>query len=181
MSAATDTFTIADLERMPDDGIHRELLHGELIELPPPKLGHSDAAAALFTSLALYLQQQPGFGRAYAEAGYRIFAGDRSYLQPDVSFLSQSRWERTAGTQFVSGAPDVAFEVASPSESGVDIEAKSLAYLAAGARAVVWIYPKTRTIHILGEGERRLNDKDPLELPTILPGWSLPVRDLFPR
>jgi Uma2 family endonuclease len=181
VSAATATFTLADLERMPDDGMHREILHGELIELPPPKLDHSDCASALFAALILYLRQRPRLGRAYAEAGYRVLADDRSWLQPDVSFLAQHRWEQTADGEFVTGAPDVAFEVVSPSESAADIEAKSIAYLKANARAVVWIYPKTRTVHIIGEGERRLAESDVLELPTVLPGWTLPVRDLFPR
>ena len=30
--------TIEDLERMPDHAMHRELMQGVLIELPPPEL-----------------------------------------------------------------------------------------------------------------------------------------------
>jgi len=82
---------------------------------------------------------------------------------------------------YALGAPLVAFEIVSPSESAVDIEAKSEAYVKAGARAVVWIYPRTRTARIAGEQEQHLREPDTLELPDILPGWSLPLADLFLR
>jgi Uma2 family endonuclease len=181
VSAATASFTIADLERMPEDGMHRELLHGELIEVPPPKMDHSDAVAELFASLLLYLRQRPGLGRVHAEAGYKITADGRSYLQPDVSFLSQKRWESIGPDAFALGAPDVAFEVVSPSESASTIEAKTDAYRDSGARVIVWIFPLTRTVRVTGDTEQRLHEADTLTLPDILPGWSLPVRDLFPR
>ncbi len=177
MSAATATFTIADLERMPDDGMHRELLHGELIELPPPKLHQSRIAMGLVASLLSYLDDHADIGEVWAEGGFQLDAA--SWLQPDVAVLKPEQLA-VSNSDYASGAPLVALEVISPSESGADIEAKSIAYLQTGARAVVWIYPQTRTVHILGEGERRLNNKDTLELPTILPGWSLPVSDLFP-
>ena len=77
-------------------------------------------------------------------------------------------------SDYALGAPLIAFEIVSPSESAFGSEANSLAYLEAGARVAVWIYPKTRTVHTLGEGERRLNDKDTLELPSILPTGPSP-------
>lgn len=178
MSAATATFTIADLERMPDDGMRREILHGELIELPPPKLGHTRTAMRLVASLLSYLDHHAQIGEVLAEAGFLLDAS--SWLQPDVAVLKPQQIV-VSENDYAPGAPLVAFEIVSPSESAADIEAKSIAYLEAGARAVVWIYPRTRTVHILGEGERRLNERDTLELSSILPGWTLPVRDLFPR
>ena len=42
-------FTLRDLEQMPDDAIHRELVNGELIELPP-----RDIAQAVTRSISMY-------------------------------------------------------------------------------------------------------------------------------
>ena len=43
--------TLDDLEQMPDDGMHRELIDVELIELPPRELKHSKIARRIFRSL----------------------------------------------------------------------------------------------------------------------------------
>ena len=176
VSVATAPYTLADLERMPDDGMHREILHGELIELPLAKLGQTRTAMKIVASLLSYLGHHCEIGTVLV-AGFLLDAS--SWLQPDVAVLKPEQIA-VPDSDYAPGAPLVAFEVASPSEAGVDSEAKSLAYLEAGARAVVWIYPKTRTLHILGEGERRLAEHDTLELPSILPGWTSPSATFSP-
>ncbi|MBI3682917.1 MAG: Uma2 family endonuclease [Acidobacteria bacterium] len=85
MSAVATEVTIADLERFPDDGMHREILDGGLIELPPPKSGHSKTAGRIHRSLDRFVEQKK-LGTVYLEAGYQIFQDDRNWLQPDVSF-----------------------------------------------------------------------------------------------
>jgi len=88
--SATAIFTMADLERMPDDGIHRELLHGELIELLPPKHRHSKIGNKIFKPLSAYVEAN-NLGDIYVEAGYQVFRDERTWLEPDVSFLRRDR------------------------------------------------------------------------------------------
>jgi hypothetical protein len=58
-------------ERLPDgDGLHREILEGEVQVLPPVKSGHSKIASKLFQML--FPLQQRGLGDVYLEAGYKL-------------------------------------------------------------------------------------------------------------
>lgn len=124
MSAATTPFTLADLERMPEDGTHREILHGELIEMPPPKLRHELITAPLQFRLSLFVQQS-GAGHVFgSNLGYKVFRDDRTWLQPDVSFLRRGRLPADLDESYMDGSPDLAVEIISPSESAADVEAK---------------------------------------------------------
>ncbi|MBI4909661.1 MAG: Uma2 family endonuclease [Acidobacteria bacterium] len=181
MSAATNQFTLADLERMPEDGMHREILHGELIEMPPPTFLHDNIAAQIHRSLNLFLGRGSR-GRVYgASTGYKVLRDDRTWLQPGVSFLLMDRVKASLRSDYVDGAPDLAVEVISPSESAQDVEDKIEAYLSGGAHAVVVVYPKKQTVKLfLSEGtSRTLRGGDVLTLPGLLPGWELPVTEIF--
>lgn len=181
MSAVSTQFTLADLERMPDDGVHREILHGELIEMPPPKLAHERLIARINASLVLYLGRK-GLGTVFlSKMGYRLLRDDRTWIEPDLSFLRAERVEASAGMDYVDGAPDLAIEVISPSESAQEVDAKIEAYLQGGAHAVAVIYPKTSTVRLFledGSGQT-LHVGGTLTLPGLLPGWELPVAEIF--
>jgi hypothetical protein len=60
VSAVTTEFTLADLERMPEDGMQREILYGELIQLLPPHLRHEVIAARINESLVISNQGRDG-------------------------------------------------------------------------------------------------------------------------
>src|SRR3981189_3731744 len=59
-------FTVAELDRMPDDGRRYELMDGVLIVSPPPARAPQDVAAELLVQLRLAC---PVDLRAFAEAG----------------------------------------------------------------------------------------------------------------
>jgi hypothetical protein len=54
--------TLDDLEQMHDDFVHRELVHGEPIELPPPELVQCENAYNIYDSLGPFIKQTPPFG-----------------------------------------------------------------------------------------------------------------------
>ena len=93
--------TLDDLEQMPDDAMHRELVHGELIELPPPEAEHVDVAHNIYDSLSPFVRRR-SLGKVYIEAGYKVTVDKRSLF----------------------GAPELAVEVVSPSERPKHIPAK---------------------------------------------------------
>jgi len=105
--------TLDDLEQMPDDAVHRELIDGELIELPPQESKNSDATAYIYDSLSPFVRSRR-LGRAYVEAGYKVTADKRTWVQPDVSFVSSDYLARGGKQRFFEGAPDLAVEVISP-------------------------------------------------------------------
>jgi len=124
---------------------------------------------------------QRKLGEVYQEAGYQLFPDRQTWLQPDVSFYDAERVAAVKADEYLQGAPDVAIEVISPSESASDIEGKTEAYLEAGARAVVLVFPDLRRVRVcLGLEQQRLQREDDVrELPDVLPGWRMAVKAML--
>ena len=78
--------------------------------------------------------------------------------------------------------PDLVAEVVSPRDLAEDLEQKLAEYREAGIPLIWVIYPSTRTAHILRTGRQRseLGPAGVLDGEDILPGFSLPLADLFP-
>jgi Uma2 family endonuclease len=180
MATTTNLLHWDAFERLPNDGMHREILEGELIVLPPPKSGHSEVARRMSRALQAVLEDRR-LGRVYMEAGYRLSVDPATWVQPDVSFLREERARATPDDGYFSGSPDLAVEVISPSESAEDVERKVALLLAHGSEAVWVCYPRTRTVRVsFKDGSSKvLGVDDALTLADLLPGWALPIRSLF--
>ena len=89
---------------------------------------------------------------------------------PDVAVLL-----RQSARDWLHGAPDVAIEVLSPSNTPQGIREKTQDYFAAGALRVWIVDPKARTVLICrADGAATLfEDTDRLEDPEVLPGFAL--------
>jgi Uma2 family endonuclease len=177
MATTTHLLTWKEFEQLPDE--HLEILEGELITLPPPKSGHSivsENAADLLRPL-----KANGLGRVYREAGFKLSEDPATWIQPDVSFVKMERVRATKPNDYFLGAPELAIEVVSPSETAETLSRKIDLLLAGGSLAVWVIYPSKREVRVfLPDGtsfRRGLNDV--LTLPGLLPGWELPVARLF--
>lgn len=174
-----ETMRFSNLECMIEDGIRREILHGRLIELPPAELRHEIIASRIHSSLAVY-NDQAGHGDVFGSGmGYKVLKNDRTWIQPDVSFLRAGRVN--SDDDYFAGAPDLAVDVVSPGESAQDVEDKVQTFLAGGSHAVIVVYPKRRLVklHIADGSARSLHENDTLSIPGLLPGWALPLKRIF--
>jgi Uma2 family endonuclease len=100
---------------------------------------------------------------------------------PDVGFVRLERAPEPFAEKFVPLAPDLAIEVVSPGDKAQEIEEKVLDYLTYGVRAVWIVYPSARTIVIhTVDGLKRLTVKDTLDGGDILPGFTIPMSEIFP-
>lgn len=109
---------------------------------------------------------------------YRVLT-DR-YI-PDIAYLSSSK--RVSMQGFNADAPDLAVEVDYPSdaESQRRLRLKVSHYLAAGT--VAWlVFPESRMVevHQPGQAVTLLAEGDLLEGGTVLPEFSMAVKDIFP-
>lgn len=102
-------------------------------------------------------------------------------MQPDVSVLRNERRKQIAPDGYFHGAPELAIEVLSPSESASQLSRKVELMLQAGALAVWVVYPDQRKVHMHSPGTAtlRLGANNTLSLPELLPGWDLPVTKVF--
>ena len=174
--------TIADLYRV--DG-KAEIVGGELVLMTPTGGLHGFVVGEIFASLREYGRQTR---RGYAlpdNVGFLVNLPNRCSFSPDVAF-----WTGAALTgKFIEGAPVFAVEVRSEDDDGPAAERamaeKRADYFAAGT-LVVWdvdglkehvvrVYratgPTRPTVYRRGE----LAEAEPS-----LPGWSMPVENLFP-
>jgi Uma2 family endonuclease len=99
-----------------------------------------------------------------------------------VAFISAARLPGgELPEKFLRGAPDLAVEVLSPSDTLSRVEQKASEYIEAGAR-LVWIIAgeaKTATVYRADGSARLLGEHESLEGEDVLPGLTIPIAELF--
>ncbi|MEP7351841.1 MAG: Uma2 family endonuclease [Acidobacteriota bacterium] len=172
--------TADQLEQMPpDDSVRTELDEGELITMAPASEIHGYYEAGITSILRVFVKANR-LGRVYTgDTGFRL--GPDAVRSPDVAFVRQERIPQVAGGGFANGAPDLAVEIFSPSDSVPQPMRKVKQYFAAGCHTVWTVYPETKEIHILeaSGADRLLHLGDLVEAPELLPGFSVPVDEFF--
>jgi Uma2 family endonuclease len=174
--------TADELLRMPDDGVRRELVSGEVRSMAPSGEEHGVIAAEIIMSLGPHVRSHKLGKVTSSETGYRIASDPDTVLAPDAAFVTRERIERVGvGKGYRAGAPDLVFEVVSPGDSFGDVEAKVFRWLAAGCRMVVVVNPNRRaaTVYRSRNEVLLLTENDELDGGDVVPGWKLPLRDLF--
>jgi Uma2 family endonuclease len=101
---------------------------------------------------------------------------------PDLSFITMKRLRQIKPDTDIEGAPDLAIEVLSPSDTATAMRRKVKQYFAAGSRAVWLVFPESREIEVRESASgpaRVLSESDALEAPELLPGFSAKVGASF--
>jgi len=117
--AAGRPFTVAELDRMPDDGRRYELLDGVLIVSPRPTTIHQFVAMRLLRVLA---DACPGDLCVIPEPAVEL--GPQTEFDPDLVVV---RMDQIGGAKFTE-PPLLVVEIRSPSTALVDLNRKKAAY-----------------------------------------------------
>jgi Uma2 family endonuclease len=177
MSTAT-LLTVEQFEQLPpEDGVQYELKDGELVKMASAKFGHEQTKSAILSCMVPYVVQHRA-GRVYAETAFEL--SPSRVCTPDVAFLSNESAGKGDPEHIYRGAPDLAVEVVSESESAQELREKIQDYLDAGSQAVWAIYPKLRVIAIYDHsGVREFRGDQVLEASEVLPGFQARVSQFF--
>jgi len=101
---------------------------------------------------------------------------------PDAAFVTIERAPKPFGPGYIPFAPDFAVEVVSPGNEASEIHNKVLNYLRYGTPLVWVVYPDSQTVVVHTKaGAKTLMIEDTLDGGDVLPGFTLPVRDVFPQ
>jgi len=183
MVATRTLMTAEEFFALPDDGVRRELVCGEVVErdMAPPGEQHGDVQLELGLRMRLHARREK-LGRVTAETGFRLATDPDTVRLPDVAFVSAARLPPgppRAG--LVPGAPDIAVEVVSPSDTLTQMQRKVQSYLDAGARLVWVVDPATQTVTAYRpDGSARvLRQDDLLSGEDVMPGFAVRVGELF--
>jgi Uma2 family endonuclease len=178
--------TAEDIYALPDDGIDREIIRGELKERPAVTRRnryHSRTETRIAKLLDNWLDNQP-LPRGLVvsgEAGFRIRNNPETFVGIDVAYVSAKVVAATPGrTPFFDGPPVLAVEILSPSDTHEDEVLKVQLYLDAGI--VVWVVdPDFQTVHVHRPGQvlEQYNRTHELTGTDYLPGFRVSVAEFF--
>jgi Uma2 family endonuclease len=184
MATAT-LLTLEQFSALPEyderTGSSYELDHGELIVVSPQAWKHESLKRKVFLVLTNYFQERGLPNYAVMETGFVL--DEDSWRKPDVAIMSEEalRLVEHDPELPLEGAPELAIEIASPSDTSAMIGRKADHFLAAGSKTVWVFYPDARQVHVhrVGQKTAKLGLDQFLEEPGILPGFHIELSKLF--
>ena len=162
-----------------------EIIDGIEMELPPRSMESGILASRLGTKIILFATPNE-LGEVYNEILVKLNLSDgrERNRRPDFIYVSYVKWP--ADKPLVKDAawdivPDICVEVVSPSDGANDLEEKLVEYFEAGIPQVWVVYPEVQTVYAYESRNRVkiLGPDDTLTGGTALPGFELPLRQLF--
>jgi Uma2 family endonuclease len=183
MSTEVQLMTADELLVMPDDGFLYELIKGELIKVSPPP-GHEHGLVTMNIAGPLYEHVKTNnLGKVYAaETGFLLQQNPDTVRAADVAFIKRERIEKAAPVKgYWIGAPDLAVEVVSPSDTVDRIEGKVAEWLEAGALMVWVVSPKLHTVTVYRSltDVIALTERHNLEGGDVVQGFTIRVAGIF--
>ncbi len=154
-----------------------EYVKGELVPMPPTSMEHGEIS----TNVDWYLQSHVRanqLGRIYtSDTAFQV--GERMLI-PDVAFLSNAKMPDDLSKAFPI-PPNLAVEVASPSDVLARVAEKALTYLQAGTQ-LVWVIEPVAQMVLVYRSEtdiKVLTRNDTLTGEDVVEGFACKVAQLF--
>ncbi|MDZ4764905.1 MAG: Uma2 family endonuclease [Chloroflexota bacterium] len=156
-----------------------ELIDGETIEKMP-----SEAHGLVQSNFVLVFKpfvRKHKLGRVTTEPRHRTKNDNRNVRLPDVAFTSTERKLPLTTKGSVPQMPDLIVEIQSPDDSMASLRRKAAYYLANGVKIVILAYPSKRLLEVYRDNGDIdiLRETDTLEGYDVLPGFTIPVHELF--
>ena len=177
-----ELLTAEDLLRLHSQGVKGELIRGVLAETVSAGLEHGEIAINFGGELRAFVRPNR-LGRVFGtDTGVLLQNGPDIVREPDVAFISAEKLPldiRIRG--YTDMVPELVVEIASPNDTVAAVYDKARMWLTHGV-ALVWVVdPDTRTIDVRPSGSSifTLTEDDTLDGGTVLPGFALPVREVF--
>jgi len=181
-----EKFTYADYKAWElKQGERFELIYGVAYAMSAPNLNHQRILINLGSTIHTYLKGKecevfvsPFDVRLF----YEEDESDDTVVQPDLAVVCDPK---KLGEEGCRGAPDLAVEILSPSNTAIEMERKLNLYKEAQVREYWVINPKYRQISIftLSDGTyvlRTYNIKD-IARTDVVPGLEIPLSEIFPE
>jgi Uma2 family endonuclease len=180
--------TVDDLWRMvnqPDHASRRfELKNGVIYEVHPPGREHGKVTLRFGSRILIHVEAND-LGEVTVETGYYDPEDTLNAQGPDIAFTSKARMPDESVKGYVPQMPDLAVEVKSPENTIKSLHEKAEYYLRHGAKLVWLVYPGTHTLDVCTLVNdtftvKTLREGDVLDGGEVLPGFQLPIREIFP-
>ena len=162
-----------------------DLIQGELVPMPPPEpsFDHGVATMSLSARVSIFVEDND-LGLCFAaETRFVIEYDPDTAIGPDFAFLAKERVPSPRPKGFGRMAPDLILEVRSPSDREAKAVEKMERWIRAGVRLGWELDMKTRvlTVYRPNETTRTIDINGTIDGEDVLPGFTLPMRRLFPE
>lgn len=179
-----------DYASLPDKpGWRAELTDGKVIYMPTVKdHAHGWIIDNLARRLSPYIHDHQLGRLTFSQEGYDITSPDAegdTIWAPDLAFVSTEHLpivrEARVQKKYVKLAPDLAVEIASPSQSKAEMAERVQRWLAAGTRLMWVVWPQAQTVDVWQPDEpmHTLTTQEALDGREVVPDFTMPVADLF--
>ena len=163
-----------------EEGQRWEWVDGEVEFMSPVNLRHENFLVLLIACLAQFCRAHPEW-MAFASNGVFTMASG-NWRMPDASLVRRARFPEKKIPVKADFAPDVAFEILSPSDSPSQIQRKRLDYQQSEV-IQVWFGREKRVVELTypDRPDRPLQyyrEDDTLTIDAV-PGLSIDLKDLF--
>jgi Uma2 family endonuclease len=178
MAVQREKVTLAEFHRLlaADPNRLLELIEGEIVEKMSTQ-EHGEIALLLGAAMQQHATKNK-LGRVGVEVRHEKEGDDENSRLPDISFVSGIHPRIREGS--VPQMPDLAVEIKSPDDSLKKLREKAHYYLANGTRMVLILDYFKKLIHVITpDDEDTLVEGETLTCGDVLPGFSMPVRDIF--
>ncbi|ODS30021.1 MAG: hypothetical protein SCARUB_04876 [Candidatus Scalindua rubra] len=179
-TVAHKEWTEESLMSLPDNGNKYELVKGKL-KMNPAGFEHESIGLRLGGALERFVRENKLGIVCGSSAGYWMKSGN--FRSPDVSFVGKDRLKgfKRLPKGFLKGAPNLAVEILSPSDTVEELHEKVVEYFDNGSQLVWVVNPEEQIVLVYHsqQPEKLLRKGDNLDGENIVSGFSLPVSDLF--
>jgi Uma2 family endonuclease len=166
-----------------DPDVLYEVVDGIEVELPAMSIESSAIANRLNEKIILYAIPRK-LGHTFSEIMISLPLASERKRRPDLAFVTESRlpddyeFSSRAAWEIV---PELCVEVVSPTDIVLNLEEKLSEYFEAGVKQVWVIHPSSHRIYLYRSSldVTILGPNDILTGGDVIPGFELPLRDLF--
>lgn len=174
-------YTSKDYWNLPE-GERAELIGGIFYNMAPPSRLHQELSGQIYKTITNYIDAHHSSCKVYAAPfAVNLDADDRDWVEPDISVICDPDKLTDRGC---SGAPDLIFEIVSPSSRKLDYGIKNGIYSQSGVREY-WIIDPAKEKVVVYYYDR---DSDPClysfdsDIPVgIYSGLSIKINDLLKK
>ena len=181
-TATTELLTAEDLLRLSSEGVKGELIRGVLCETVSVGMEHTFIAGNMMAPLHTHARRSRLGRVGGTNGGVLIQRNPDTVREPDIFFVSAEKLPLDAKVQgYLEVVPELVVEIVSPSDRQEAVNDKTLMWLGLGVLMVVEVYPAERAVmvHQPGVPAVTLTGEDVLDGGDVLPGFRLPLREIF--
>lgn len=158
-----------------------ELIEGRIVQMSPTKPEHGRIESRIDHALSDFVRQQSTGEVMVGEVGIYTGRNPDTLRAADVLYISHERLAKATPNSFLDVAPELIVEILSPGDRWADVRQKLREYFDVGVNAVLLVEPQARLVSVYRSPTElvELRADETLALEDILPGFSLPLSQLF--